>query len=55
MKQKLGELPPETRYSVEQELELLGQIEEKIDIVEKRIRQVIAVTPAMKLFKTWSQ
>jgi len=52
MEQKLSELPPETRHSVEQEIELLDQIEEKIDIAEKRIRQVIAVTPAMKLLMT---
>lgn len=48
----LGELPPETRRSVEQELELLDQIERQIDQAEGRIRQVIAVTPAMKLLMT---
>lgn len=52
MDQKLGELPPETRHSVEQELKLLDQIEEQIDLAEKRIRGVIAVTPAMKLLMT---
>lgn len=49
MNDRLGELPPETRHSVEQELKLLDQLEEQIDLAEKRIRQVIAVTPAMKL------
>jgi transposase len=52
MEQRLGDLPPETRYSVEQEIKLLDQIEEQIDIAEKRIRQVIAVTPAMKFLMT---
>ena len=45
----LDELPPETRHSVEQELKLLDQLEEQVDMAEKRSRQVIAVTPAMKL------
>lgn len=45
----LVELPIETRRSVEQELRLLDQLAEQIDIAEQRIREVIAVTPDMKL------
>jgi transposase len=46
--QQLPELPPETRRSVEQELELLDQLAEQIEQAEKRIHEVIAVTPDMK-------
>ena len=49
MSDRLGELPTETRHSVEQELKLLDQLAEQIDLTEKRTRQVIAVSPAMKL------
>jgi transposase len=49
MSKRMPELPPETRHSVEQELKLLDQLEEQIDLAEQRIRQVIAVTPDMKL------
>jgi len=52
MAERSGELPPETRHSVEQELTLLDQLEEQIDLCEKRIRQVIAVTPSMKRLMT---
>lgn len=52
MEEQSAELPPETRHSVEQELKLLDQVEEQIYLAEKRIRQVIAVTPAMKLLMT---
>jgi transposase len=46
---RLSELPPETKRSVEQELELLDQLAMQIAVAEKRIREVIAVTPEMKL------
>lgn len=52
MAERMAELPPETRHSVEQEIGLLGQMQEQICLAEKRIRQVIAVTPAMKLLMT---
>lgn len=52
IKKRLGELPAETRRTVEQELELMDQVEEQIVLAEKRIRQVIAVTPEMKLLMT---
>lgn len=49
MEKALGELPVETRHSVAQELDLLDQLEEQIGEAEKRSREVIAVTPSMKL------
>ena len=52
MDKRLGGLPPETHRSVEQELNLLHRLEEQIVLAEKRIRQVIAVTPQMKLLMT---
>jgi transposase len=47
--QHLPELPPETRRTVEQELEILDKLTEQITQSEKRIKEVIAVTPDMKL------
>lgn len=52
MAERMAELPPETRHSVEQELKMLGQLQEQIELAEKRMRQVIAVTSSMKLLKT---
>ena len=49
---RLDELPPETRQSVQQELELLDQLKEQIDVAEKRIDEVIKVTPSMQLLMT---
>jgi transposase len=49
---RLVELPPQTRLSVESELALLDQVEEQIELTEKRIKEVIAETPAMKLLMT---
>lgn len=46
---RLGELPPQTRVSVEAELRLLDQVEEQIGLSEKRIKEVVAETPAIKL------
>jgi transposase len=48
----LEELPRETRYSVIQELDLLDHAQSQIDIAEKRIKEVIKVTPAMQLLMT---
>lgn len=48
----LGELPPETRHSVQQELKLLDQLEEQIAEAEDRIKAMIRVTPEMQLLKT---
>jgi transposase len=52
IQERLQDLPPETRHSVEQEMKLLDHLEEQIDLSEKRIRQVIAVTPEMQLLMT---
>lgn len=49
---RLGELPPQTRLSVESELVLLDHVEEQIELAEKQIKEVIAETPAMKLLMT---
>jgi transposase len=50
--ERLGELPPETRRSVEVQLEVLDGIEEQIGGTEEQIRKVIEETPAMKLVMT---
>ena len=52
MKKAMEDFPPQTRGSIEQELELLNHIQEQIDIAEKRIKEVIEVTPSMKLLTT---
>jgi transposase len=52
MNKSLEQLPSQTRTSIEQELELLIQIQGQIDLAEKRIKEVIEVSPAMKLLKT---
>jgi transposase len=52
MTERLLDLPPETRRTVEQELEILDRLDEQINQSEKRIHQVIAVTPDMKLLMT---
>lgn len=52
MNERLGELPPETRRSVEQELTLLDQLARQIDPAEARMREIIATTPAMQLLKS---
>jgi transposase len=49
---RLKELPPQTRQSVEVQLELLDQVEGHIQLTEKQIREVVAGTPAMKLLMT---
>ena len=52
MKKAMEDLPPQTRGSIEQELELLNQIQGQIDLAEKHVKEVIEVTPSMKLLKT---
>lgn len=49
---RLGELPPHTRLAVEAELALLDQVEGQIEATEKRVQEVIAETPAIKLLMT---
>jgi transposase len=52
MFKRMSELPPETRRSVEQELELLDDLARQTDRAEHRINEVIALTPDMVLLKT---
>lgn len=52
LKQHLGELPPQTRRSVESELQLLDQVSEQIDRSETQIGAVIEKTPDMRLLMT---
>jgi transposase len=46
---RLGELPTETRHSVEEQLKLLDQLQQQISQAEKRIQQIVKVTPEMQL------
>jgi len=50
--ERFGELPPETRRSVEVQLEVLDRIEDQIGGTEEQIRKIIEETPAMKLVMT---
>jgi len=52
IKERLSELPPHTRRSVETQLELLDQTVEHIKVCEKQIDEVIKKTPAIKLLMT---
>jgi len=52
IKEKIEELPPETRRSVEEQLELLDQVVEQIDRIEEHVRQVVKVSPEMTLLKS---
>ncbi len=49
MQERLGELPPETRHSVEEQLELLDQLHRQISQAEQRIHQIVKITPEMQL------
>lgn len=48
----LDELPPETRHSVEDQLQLIEQVEQHIIEVEKRIHKVIKENHTMQLLQT---
>lgn len=52
LKDRLGELPPYTRESVETQLELLDQVETHICWCEKKVEEVVKKTPAMALLIT---
>lgn len=52
IKSRLGELPPQTRRSVEAQLNLLNQVEEHIRECEEQIKEIIEKTPPMKLLMT---
>ena len=48
----LDRLPKETRYCVENELDVLSDIQHHIEELESRIREQIRLTPRMQLLKT---
>lgn len=50
--ESLDELPPETRHSVKEQLQLLDQVEESIGQAEKRIQKVIKEDHTMQLLQT---
>jgi len=50
--QRIIELPPQTRLSVEGELTLLDQVGEHIQSCQRQIKEVVETTPAMMLLKT---
>jgi transposase len=52
LSEALKELPPETRQSVIEQLQLLDQVSGQIEKVEKHIREVVKITPMMQLIKT---
>jgi transposase len=52
LKEVLKELPPETQRSMEEHLKLLDQVSQQIEEIEKRVQQIVALTPQMQLLKT---
>ena len=52
MEQLSKELPPETQRSMQEQLKLLDEVEERIEMAEKRIREIVKETPEMQLLKT---
>lgn len=52
LEESVRRLPPETRRSLELELELLDQLQAHISVLETRIRERIQLTPAIELLKT---
>lgn len=52
LKGRSGALPSETQRSMEEHLELLDQVVEQIERAEKRIKELVQVTPEMKLLMT---
>jgi transposase len=52
LKNRLEDMPPYTRQSVERQLELLDQVETYIGQCEKQIQGVVKACPAMKLLMT---
>jgi len=49
VEKRLVELPPETRHSMKEQLKLLDQLQKQITEVEKRIWQIVKITPEMQL------
>lgn len=52
LESRLGELPPETKRSVEEQLKLLDEVQRSISEAEKRILGIIKENPTMRLLRT---
>lgn len=52
LRERLGALPPETRYVTEMLLKDLEFVEEQIEGLEARVRQVLAKTPEIEILMT---
>jgi transposase len=52
LEKQVATLPPHTRQSVSEELELLDEVEGHIQNCEGRIREIVKSTPEMELLKT---
>lgn len=52
LRQRLGELPPETQGCVKQQLEFLEHIQTQIDQAQNRLEEILQLTPEMELLKT---
>ena len=52
LEDRLWELPPQTRHSVEKQLELLDDVQDQIKESELQIKAVVQETPAMQLLTT---
>ncbi len=52
LNERSKQLPPETKHSVDEQLKVLDEVQERIEDAEKRIRQVVEDTPEMQLLKT---
>jgi len=52
VEEAMKELPPETQYSVREQLQLIDEVEQSIAQVEKRIKEVIKEDHAMQLLLT---
>ncbi len=52
MGERIRELPPQTRLSVEKQLELLDDVERQIKEAERQIKAIVQKTPAMQLLMT---
>jgi transposase len=52
LSQAIKELPPETRRSVEEQLQLLDQVSAQIEEIEQHIREIVKVTPMMQNLKS---
>jgi transposase len=52
LEERIRELPPQIRHSVEKQLELLDNVEDQIKERERQIRDVVQKSPGMQLLMT---